>query len=149
MTTQEARQAQAIAELKEIADIRNGGKYPRGTYVPALRKAMAIVDSQAQKIAALTDCVEAGHKVMSDQAQRIAEQNQLLENCAISFKESLEQIAEQAKEISAQNVELINLHYDLQTARIQAEGVRSDIMCGETSYLRQYLDGHEFPWEKL
>lgn len=39
-------------------------------------------------------------QIVDSQAQRIAEQNQLLENCAISFKESLEQIAEQAKEIA-------------------------------------------------
>lgn len=131
----ESEQAQTIAEIKRF-DLEQRSKKMMvweemaesadGDYVLYVDH-KAIVDSQAQKIAHY----EAELKT-EEEARDI-----------LGMK-----IAEQAKEISAQNVELINLRYNLQTARIQAEGVRADIICGETSYLRQYLDGHEFPWEK-
>ena len=51
----ESEQAQAITEIKAI---RNGGEYPRTYYRAVIDKALAIVDSQAQKIAEQAKTIE-------------------------------------------------------------------------------------------
>jgi hypothetical protein len=79
MTEQEAQQAQTIAEIKAI---RNGGEYPREYYREAIDKAIEIVDSQAQKIAEQEAMVELGRSSLQTATDLLKSKNAEIEQQA-------------------------------------------------------------------
>lgn len=66
---QEAQQAQTIKRIGEMLNTPWG--HDVGVWVANCEDLREIVDSQAQKISALNDMVEADHRVMAEQAKEI------------------------------------------------------------------------------
>lgn len=70
MNPQEAQQAQTIEDIKRNHRTEKGlNKLTQAHYDRAFL--IGLVDSQAQKISALNDMVEADHRVMAEQAKEI------------------------------------------------------------------------------